>query len=251
MAQIINRIFRAVPASTIEAAVREDLASVLDIDHYGNQGQMYISDKVYTYFQGNSSTIAFRIGHDDLGQYMFQSRNNWMSTSQNSVLHYKIIKSESGDVAFCLNMDEDLTESSYTQCAFLRASDSANNHKYVLYTAMNSNTSSSVAWGLNSNGNSELVLIADDNVLMGPIVTNNGSYTVDNPTYDTTLQAGYNLNNATDKLIPIFNTYTDFITDYARINIVATQPHEGRCLVGSRYYYFLGYLALLDEADES
>lgn len=250
MAQIIDRIFRAVPASTVEAAVREDLASVLDIDHYGNQGQMYISDKVYIHFVGNSSTISFRICHDDLGQYMFQSKNNW--TPSSGKLHYTIIKSESGDVAFCLHVDsEDIAESAYTQCAILRASDSANNHKYVLYTAMASNTSSSVAWNLNSNGNSELVLIADDNVLMGPIVTNNGSYTVDNPTYPTTLQAGYNLNNATDKLIPIFNTYTDFITDYARINIVATQPHEGRCLVGSRYYYFLGYLALLDEADES
>lgn len=250
MAQIIDRILRAVSAGVVQSAVREDLASVLDIDHYGDSDQMYISDKVYIYFTGSSNTISFKIGHDDLGQYVYQSKSNWSSSS--GKLHYTIIKSESGDVAFCLHMDsEDIAESSYTQCAILRASDSANNHKYVLYTAMASNTAGSVAWDLNSNGNSKLVLIADDNVLMGPIVTNSVSYTVDNPTYPTTLQAGYNLNNAKDKLIPIFNTYTDFITDYARINIVATQPHEGRCLVGSRYYYFLGYLALLDEADES
>lgn len=248
MAQIIDRIFRAVSAGIVQSAVREDLASVFDFDHYGDQGQMYISDKVYLHFVGNSSTISFRICHDDLGQYVFQSKNNWMSSA--SKLHYTIIKSESGDVAFCLNMDsEDIAESAYTQCAFLRASDSANNHKYVLYTAMKSNTSSSVDWVLNSNGNSKLVLIADDSIGMGQIETNNASYTTENPTYPTTLQAGYNLNNAKDKLIPIFNTYTDFITDYARINIVATQPYEGRCLVGgSRHYYFLGYLALLDES---
>ena len=244
MAQVIRRTIRT-GVSNAAAAIDTDLESVFDFVRI-TDGKMYISEKVWFEVYGYSNSFAIKLVHDDLGQYFYYSQNN--ISSSNCSITYEIVKTLSGDVLFSLHYAQNtFTPVADTKLAIVKVKNSAGTEQYAIYTSLPQN-STSTTFSLSAT-NSKFILIADDNSAMGTTTTSDTTSIPETaPSYTNELKAGWHLDCVKAKLIPVFNTYTDFMTEYARIAMVTPQPYYGRCLVGNVHYFFSGFLALLDES---
>ena len=88
-------------------------------------------------------------------------------------------------------------------------------------------------------------LIADDNIQadLTKVITaaDSANYSLVNFVY------GFNTATGSAKLIPVFNTYTDYTTKNFRVMAQTPRPYNGNCLINGKKYYCVGFCAMLDE----
>lgn len=235
MAQIINKSITTSP-SAARTAMIDDLRSVFTFTRYDEENhRLYITDNTYIGISGQSSSFYLRFGNAN-GQLLLISQSSYDS------VYYQIITSVSGDVIVRFS-NQTLVDNKYLQFAIVKVKDSSNNESWGFYIP--GSITSSTQNSFNTINQGYMTLLADDNTTIETTKVNltlDGSSTSMYPVY-----SGFNNDAIDTKLLPIYNTYTAFVT--VNTKIVALSPHvyNGNCTINNHNYYCISPLATLDE----
>lgn len=206
----------------------------IDTDETNTYYKIYITQDTYIYIRGYSSSLQIYFGN---------SNGDLIRLSQSSVssIFYEVIKAASGDVLVRAATSV-LQENKGLQFAVVKVKNANGDESRAIFTpAAYSATATAFLTSINGYMN----LIADDNIQadLTKVITaaDSTSYSSVNFIY------GFNTATGSAKLIPVFNTYTDFMTENFRVMAQTPRPYNGNCLINGKKYYCVGFCAMLDE----
>ena len=235
MAQIINKSITTNPTDAMNTMIA-DLRSVFTFTRYDEENhKLYITNDTYIVIYGYSSSFRLEFGNAN-GQLLLISQSSYNS------VYYQIIATVSGDIIVRFS-NQALVDNKYLQFAIVKVKDSSSNESWGFYIP--DSITSSTKGSFNTINRGYMTLLADDNIAIRTTevnITLDGSTTSMYPAY-----SGFNNDAIDTKLLPIYNTYTAFVT--VNTKIVALSPHvyNGNCTINNHNYYCISPLATLDE----
>lgn len=219
MATIINGYTHR---NEMAAAVKEALTSVFDfksIDGYN----LYITDDIYLTLGTNGDmainkgALTYTIPYNNYGNY------DW-----------KVIKSESGDVAFRVGTSQD---------TYLVDGQGLG----MIITKVTNALTGESGWGVfipqSATVQSVKYLITDDTTAL----TDNSGYYTNGATTITTNSCIWNVSSTITNLIPIVAVCSACVSDDLKIAQIAPREYIGEVMLNSKKYYALGQVYMLDE----
>ena len=234
MATIILRESDDVGVAAFITDIKSVFSFVRQVDD-----KLYVTDDLYVrpYNKDGTSTPSFDIGNSN--GVIVTLKCQYTSTT----FRYKIIRSQSGDVAvIAANGNSGINdENKHFKFAIARVKKSGSDDSYGIFTNSTSFTNNDI-----NSGNA--ILICDDTVQVGEATQVSADSFSASPTY-TNFIYGKNTSTKLTLLVPAFGMHTAFTAKYLQIMLLTPHAYNGDCIINNKNYYCISLLALLDETE--